>query len=324
MGTAKMNRIFWSTVALEAVAVCYVQFLLLSRSGSNLFDKITGLVAGGLAILLVAASLVYWNTQSRGIHQFLLILVAAPLAAAAVWGAVHGAGAVKRHRIDQYNDGRLVAFPRDTALSRFVLAVYELDSGKVRDLSKEVDINSVSVLRNYTPLKVAVERAVEAEEKPEGPGRSLEMVRLLLSLGAKPNSGLRAACHQSSRSDAVRLLLDAGADPNNNEPDGTGSPAYFGCFSSRGEAAGIENLRLMRDKGADFRLKGDFMPPVPMAASNGRWETVVYLHESGAPLLDDRDGGWMASRVAADLAEAKQKGLEPSEGLRRVAELLKE
>jgi hypothetical protein len=322
-----MNRIFWSMVALEAVGVCGVGFRLLlfsGRNGSNLLDRVVALVAAALTILLVAASLVYWNTQSQGIHQFLLILVAAPLAAAAVWRAVLLVGAVKQHRIDQYNDGRLVAFSRDDALSRFVLAVYELDSGKVRDLSKEVDINGVSVLRNYTPLKVAVERAVEAEEKPEGPGRSLEMVRLLLSRGAKPNSGLRAACHGSSRSDAVRLLLDAGADPNNNEPDGTGSPAYFGCFSSRGEAAGIENLRLMRDKGADFRLKGDFAPAVPMAASKGRWKTVVYLHESGAPLLDDRDGGWMASRVAADLADAKQKGLEPSEGLRRVAELLKE
>ncbi len=82
-------------------------------------------------------------------------------------------------------------------------------------------------------------------------------------------------------------------------------------------------MRLMRNKGADFRLKGDFVPAVTMAASNGRWKTVVYLNRSGAPLLDDRDGGWMASRVAAELADAKQKGLEPSEGLRRVAELLK-
>jgi hypothetical protein len=322
-----MNRIFWSMVALEALVVCYMGFMLLlfsGRNGSNIFDRVAGLVAAGLAILLVAASLAYWNTQSQGIRQFLFILVAAPLATAVVWRAVVLVEAEKQHRIDQYNDARLKGFPRDPALSRFMLAVYELDSGKVRDLSTEVDINGVSVLGNYTPLKVAVERAVEAEEKPEGPGRSLEMVRLLLSLGAKPNSGLRAACERSSRSDAVRLLLDAGADPNNNEPEGAGSPAYFGCFRSGGEAAGIENLRLMRDKGADFGLKGDFMPAVPRAASDGRWETVVYLHESGAPLLDDRDGGWMASRVAAALADAKQKGLEPSGGLRRVAELLKE
>ena len=48
------------------------------------------------------------------------------------------------------------------------------------------------------------------------------------------------------------------------------------------------------------------------------------LHQLGATLRHDRDGGWMAHRVADDLAEAKQNQREPSNALKRVAELLKE
>ncbi len=321
-----MNRLFWSIVIFEAVRVFGLAILLIlfpGKGGSNVLDSLMGIVATGLSIFLLAASSAYWNTRSSGIRQSLLILVAAPLVVGASYGVILLLGAVNEHHITKYNDGRLMAFSRDPMLTRFVLAIYELDSRKVRGLSQDVDINGVSLLGDYTPLKVAVERAVEAEETPEGADRALEMVRLLLSLGAKPNSGLHAACSHSSRTDAVHMLLDAGADPNNLEPSGKGPPAFCGCFSSRSEAAGIENLRLLRDHGADFTLKGDWTPAIPLAASDGRWETVLYLHQSGVPLRDDRDGGWIESRVEEDLADAKQNKREPTEALKRVAELLK-
>jgi len=47
---------------------------------------------------------------------------------------------------------------------------------------------------------------------------------------------------------------------------------------------------------------------------------VLYLHQSGVPLREDRDGGWIARRVEEDLAAAK----EPTAALKRVAELLKQ
>jgi hypothetical protein len=322
-----MNRLFWSLIIFDAVMVfglAIVLILLPGKGGPNVLDSFVGRVAAGLSILLVAVALAYWNTQSPGIHLSLLIVAAAPLVVGASYGVIFLRGRANERLVAKYNDDRLLIFNRDPMLTRFVAAIYEQDSSKVRALSQQVDINAVSASRDYTPLKLAVERAVEAEDKPEAADRALEMVRLLLSLGAKPNSGLHAACSHSSRTDAVRMLLDAGADPNNLGLSGTGPPAFYGCFSSRSEAAGLENLRLLRDHGADFTLKGDWMPTIPLAASSRRWETVLYLHQSGVPLRDDRDGGWIESRVEEDLADAKQNKREPTEALKRVAELLQE
>jgi hypothetical protein len=314
-----MNRLFWSLVILDAGLLWGPAiFLILSGVGPFVLDSVFVRAAAGVSILLALAALVYQNTQSPGIHRSLLILAAMPLLVGAAYGINYLHEAAKERHIAQYNDGRLQMFGGDAQTKRFVLAVYEQDSSKVRELSPKVNINAVSTLNGYTPLKLAVERAAEAEAKPEA-DRALEMVRLLLSLGAKPNSGLHAAC-RSSRADLVRMLLDAGADPNNLEPGGTGPPAFYGCFGSPTEAAGLENLRLMKDKGANFTLKGDWLPAIPFAVSNGLWETVLYLHDSGVPLREDRDGGWIARRVQEDLAAAK----EPSEALKRVAELLKQ
>ncbi len=319
-----MNKIFWSITILEAVAACALAVALVFTQrdgGSSILDNAAKLAVGGVSIVLAIVALTYWNTQSKGIRQFLLFVVAAPVAVGAIAGIVHWADSGDERRIQKYNDDRLMWW-KDPGLTRFVLAVYELDTGKVRSLSREVDINGVSNFEN-TPLTVAVERAVLAEKAPEGPGRSLEMVRLLLSLGAKPNSGLRAACHNSSRTDAVRLLLEAGADPNYRGAGGDRPPAYFACIKSPDAAAGLENLRLMREKGADFSLKGDWMPPIVAAASEHKWEIALFLHEAGAPWRDERDGRWIDERAAADLAEAKEKGQEPGEALLRVMALLK-
>jgi len=320
-----MNKVFWSITILEAVAVCALAVALTypQRDGgaSNILDNAAKLAVGVVALVLAVVALAYWNTQSTGVRQFLLIVVAAPVAIGAITGTVYWVGSGDERRIQKYNDDRLMWW-KDPGLTRFVLAVYELDTGKVRSLSREVDINGVSNFEN-TPLTVAVERAVLAEKAPEGPGRSLEMVRLLLSLGAKPNSGLRAACHNSSRTDAVRLLLEAGADPNYRGAGGDRLPAYFACIKSPDAVAGLENLRLLREKGADFRLKGDWTPPIVAAAMEDKWEIVLFLHESGAPLRDERDGNWIDGRAAADLAAAKEKGQEPSKALLQVMALLK-
>ena len=76
-----------------------------------------------------------------------------------------------------------------------------------------------------------------------------------MSLGAKPNSGLSAACDHSSRTEAVRLLLEAGADPNNREPGYDRSPAFFRCILARDAEVGLDNLRLMWE-GRRFHVEG--------------------------------------------------------------------
>jgi hypothetical protein len=322
-----MNKLFWWLIILdEVLAIGLVAFLLLvpNKSGPNVLDSLFGRGAGVASILLLGVGFAYWNTRSPGVRVFLLIVAAVPLAVAATSGVIILGGPPNERLIRKYNDSRLLSFKGYSGLSTFATAIYEHDFRRVRALSPQVDINAVSAAGDYTPLKLAVERAREAEEEPEAAFRALEIVRLLLKSGARPNSGLYAACYHSTRTDLVRMLLDAGADPNNREPDGKGPPAFYGCFDSRSEAVGLENLRLLKDHGADFTLKGDWTPAIPCVASDGRWETVLYLHQFGATLREDRDGGWMAGRVADELAAAKQNQREPSDALKRVAELLKQ
>ena len=231
-----MNRLFWSLIIFEAViafGLAIVLILFPGKGGPNVLDSLVGRAEAGLSMLLVAVSLVYWNTRSPAVHLSLLILAAAPLVVGAAYGVIFLRGPVNEHVVTKHNDDRLLMFDGEPMLTRFVVAIYEQDSSKVRALSPHIDINAVSASGNYTPLKLAVERAVEAEVKPEAADRALEMVRLLLSLGAKPNSGLHAACFHSSRTAAVRILLEAGADPNNLGPSGKGPPAFYGCFSSQ-------------------------------------------------------------------------------------------
>jgi hypothetical protein len=52
----------------------------------------------------------------------------------------------------------------------------------------------------------------------------------------------------------------------------------------KSEAAGLEGLKLMADKGADFAVTGGWAPPVGNAAMDERWETVLFLHQWGLPL----------------------------------------
>ena len=322
-----MNRLFWLLIIFEAAVVFGLAILNLiprGEGGPNVLDKAIGLVVAAAFILLTAVAFAYWNTRSAGLHLFLLILVAAPLVVAAPFSpTIIGRLRLMLAELTR-KDGRLEVFAPDPTLSEFVAAIYDQDSNKVRTLAGRVDINAVSADRDYTPLKLAVERAVEAERNPEAAKRGLEMVRLLLSLGAKPNSALYAACAKSSRTDAVRLLLDAGADPNNLGPSGSGPPAFYGCLNSSGEAAGLEGLKLMADKGANFTFTGGWAPPLGIAAMDERWETVLFLHQCGLPLRSGPEDRTIDGRVGKAFWYAKESNREPAEALKRLVELLKE
>lgn len=322
-----MNRLFWSLIIFEATVVFGLAILnpiLSGEGGSNVFDRIGDLAVAAALIFLAAVAFAYWNSRSAGLHLFLLILVATPLVVAAPFSP-RIIRSLRETLADlSRKDHRLEVFAPDPALSEFVAAIWDQDSNKVRTLAAKVDINTVSADGEYTPLKLAVQRAVEAERNPEAATRGLEMVRLLLSLGAKPNSALYAACAKSSRTDAVRLLLDAGADPNNLGPSGSGPPAFYGCLNSSGEAAGLEGLKLMADKGANFTFTGGWAPPLGIAAMDERWETVLFLHQRGLPLRSGPEDRTIDGRVGKAFWYAKESNREPSEALKRLVELLKE
>ena len=80
-----------------------------------------------------------------------------------------------------------------------------------------------------TPLIFAIEKS-----------GNLDMIRLLLSLGAKADSALPKA-YASNNNQIVDLLLDHGANPNYKDEEGT--PAFF-----YGLAPTVEHLHVLAQK----------------------------------------------------------------------------
>lgn len=257
-------------------------------------------------------ALAYRNARSEFSQWFLLALVALPCVVVPyMYGSEY---------LDLRSEAAGARIYTDPAHTKLLAAIYAQDSGKVREMAAHVDINAVSPKSyqypTYTPLKFAVEKFV-AEGKDDQRHQRLEMVRLLLSLGARPDPALESAC-RSAHPEALSLLLDGGADPNYNEPvinvPGTPSgpqPAFYGCFNYD---ASLENLKLLAAKGANFLLPDRYGNSTVMAAlACSRWEMVLYLHDRGVPLNP---------ALRPQLERAMQNSGEPSEDLKKLIELL--
>ena len=313
-----LNKIYWSIVIIEVLAFLVLFVATLGPSpnaGGNDGGKEMNLVFGIILpmVVLGVVSLIYWKTSSQVLHVILLLVVTAPVALMAnVW--------IIRPWMDQRTGETGSWYYKDPVLKTFLAAISRLDTNQVRELAKRVDINAVSELggTGFTPLVFAVKRAVEKDTKGRpGTGR-MDMVRLLLSLGAKPNPALVSACEDGS-GEVMRLLLDAGADPNHRVGEGEfEEPAFFACLS---RPAGLESLKVLTDRGANLDVvTANGRRPIKAAALYACWETVLFLHERGAKLDAPETNGMT---VAESVAKAKENG-DRSQSLQRVQELLKE
>jgi hypothetical protein len=257
-------------------------------------------------LILVAVSFLYWKTTSPALHIILLIVVTVPM----VWLAARWMSGPFMDR-DIAVGGYLY---KDPKMKKFVAAIAKPDVQKVRELAPGIDVNEAGNL-DVTPLIFAIQKVDEAGADPQTTAVRIDMVRLLLSLGAKPESALKEAC--GARHDEVTgLLLDAGANPNYKDQEGT--PVFFYCGA--GNAGGLTGLRLFAAKGADFNApdaKG--RGALIAAATFSQWDKMLFLLEHGVKDTATFNGKNAAAMVTRAIADDRQNSRETSPALKEVA-----
>ncbi len=171
----------------------------------------------------------------------------------------------------------------------------------MRELAPRVDVNASG--QKTVTRKFAIEKLETAGDSPDAKAKRLDMIRLLLSLGAKPDSALKDACG-SNNSEIIGVLLEAGANPNAKDEEGT--PAFFFCS---GDSQGLEKLRLLAQKGADFNaLDAKGAGALINAATFSRWEQMLFFIEQGVKDTATVNGKNAAAMVRSGIRQAEQPG----------------
>lgn len=290
---AIVNKIFWAVAAIEAAFFVVAFVITLNESGHSDGGKEMTLFFFILLPLLVlgVVSLIFWKTSSPILHIILLIATTVPVALLArQWITT---------RIDDRASASGSYIFTDPTLQKFLAAIHDLDTKKVRDLAAHVDINAVGG-DNSTPLTFAVQNAATVEAKAEATSGQQEMISLLLSLGAKPAPALERACGMT-HSEVLRLLLEAGADPNTVIGNGDmKEPVFYACFRSEHPT---ENLRLLSQKGANLDSPSyDGKTAIWTAAMYSRWDAAAFLLDQGANLeATAPDGKTVRSHVQEEV-----------------------
>lgn len=312
---AIVNKIFWVIAALEAAFFVVAFVMTVNESGHADGGKEMSLIFQiGLPLLVLSVvSLIYWKTNSLTLHVILLIAVTVPI------------GLLGRQRAMNFIYDRRAATGSniftDRSLQKLLAAIHNLDAKQVRDLAARVDINAVGEY-DATPLTFAVQSAATEEGKAQPMGGQLEMISLLLSLGAKPSPALEYACGMS-HSDVLRLLLDGGADPNTlRGPENMKVPVLFSCFPS------TEKLRLLSQKGANVNLPSfDGQTAIWAASMFSQWDAALFLLDHGANLDTVMpDGKTVRSHVQEETAKqiGNYQNVNVPEPLQQLAARLKQ
>jgi hypothetical protein len=299
---ALVSKVFWTIAAAEALFFVIAFVFTANEGGQNPNGGREMALTFQIALpflILVIVSLIYWKTNSPALHIILLIAVIIP--------AVILAGQWIRGPLMDRDIAVGGYLYKDPAMKNFVAAVANLDVPKVRQLAPAIDVNAAGE-NGVTPLKFAIDKA-NSDATP----KRLDMIRLLLTLGAKPDDGLPHAC--ATNPETTGVLLDTGANPNYKDKEG--EPAFFFCLSS---STGLESLRLFAHKGADFNAvdaKGEGI--LTRAATFSKWDVMLFFLENGAKDVATPNGKTAASMVAQALIDDKQNSRETSPALKQLA-----
>jgi ankyrin repeat protein len=111
-------------------------------------------------------------------------------------------------------------------------------------------------------------------------------------------------------------LLDAGANPNYKDEQGT--PAFFSCLSTH--SGGLESLRLLAQKGADFNaLDAEGAGILIRAATFSEWEVMEFFLERGVKDTATLSGKNAAAMINQAIQDDNQNSREISPALAGLA-----
>lgn len=293
----RVQQVFWTVTALDALffAVLLVMTLTQRSHGDGGREMALFFFIAVPSGVLLAAALLFLYVDSTVVRVIALFIVTVP-------GLFFGGGQLRSLWIDrviaEHQNG--TGYFDEGAMKAMGAAVVLRDVEALKRVGRGVDVNTVGD-RGMTLLALAAERHFnDAPDTTDG--RELQVVQVLLELGAKPNQGLDTAA-KLKRSDLLRLLLAAGADPNLHA-DGE-QPLVFRWLS----VMTPETLRLLAAHGLDLNATSYGDPFAVTATIYRRWDLLAVLIELGADTARPRpDGRTVAGELSVQLAEEAQAG----------------
>jgi len=269
-----MVHAFWILAALDGIALMTLLVLGINEKGHNDGGREMGLLFFVLVPLLILAvdCLAFWLVPVNAIRWVCLAILAVP-------GAFYAYVGVAQLGLRVVNDPTNgFANP---AMRETVRAVSKLDVEAVRkwapNMDKEIDQGRVDA-----PLRIVIQSMVDEirTRLPAQTDRHIEIVKILLENGAKPNEVLEIACWTKSEP-LLRLMFEHGADPN--FVNQYGSSAFLGCLGG-GMVVGssLPATRAFVEAGARFKEPTKYGTPLSFATNSGSFDAALYLIDRGA------------------------------------------
>jgi hypothetical protein len=269
-----MAKAFWILAALDGLALLTQLTLGLNEKGHNDGGREMGLMFFVLLPLLILAGtcLAFAWLPFTPLRWLLLAVVALP----ASFDAYLGIAKLGLRSVNDPANG----FP-NPAMRDTVRAVSKLDVEGVRKSAPGMD-KDIDQGRVDAPLRIVIQSMVDEirSRVPAQTERHLEIVKILLENGAKPNDALEIACWTKSEA-LLRLLFQHGADPN--FVNKYGSSAFLGCLGG-GMVTGstVPGARAFIEAGAHFKEPTRYGTPAKFALSSGSYDAALYLVEQGS------------------------------------------
>jgi hypothetical protein len=307
-----VNKAFWAIVVIDAALFAFLLIVTLMQPGSSSGGREMSLVFSIVlpAIVIGLAVLLFVRSSAPTFRMIALLIVAGP---GILLALVHLRSAYIDYMVRQNASGR--GYFSGPQLREMGAAVVRRDVVALRSAAPGADVNAMGK-SDMTLMRLAVEEEFSSQPAGESPSSELPVIRALLALGAKPDSGLETAT-KIKNAKVIQTLLEAGANPNLIVNQ---SPVAFSWIA----VMPVENLRLLVEHGGDLNAKDDSgIPLVQAAAAAENWDDVLYLLEKGADVNHtDSSGRTLTALLTDKLNSYNTYGRPVPEKLKRVNAIL--